>query len=181
MTRSLALITALGALALAAPAASAHPNCDKKRYVNDITVSHGRHIKHYRSYVTAVSTPQVRVYSTVGDDFGSIYYACWRASGHSHRLAVNTGGAQVYDAYVEGVQVQAKYVGFTYESRGEAPNNYDEWVVVDASTGQRVHDLKIPVDPMTPPHHSAMALMPDGTMAAVYWTPDGNAHIVTAG
>src|SRR4051794_41756415 len=111
MKRSLliALAAAAGALALTVPhLASAHsvPNCDTKRYVNDVTVSHGRHIKHYRSYVTAVSTPQVRVYSTLGDDFGSIYYACWRKTGHSHRLAVDTGGAQVYDAYVRNVQVQ---------------------------------------------------------------------------
>jgi hypothetical protein len=181
MKRSLALITALGALAVAVPAASAHPSCYSKRYVTDITVEHGRHIKHYRPYITTLSTAKVRVYSTVGDDFGSIYYACWRASGHSHRLAVNTGGAQVYDAYVEDVQVQDKYVGFTYESRGEAPNNYDEWVVVDATTGRRVQDLKIPVDASTPPHSTAMALRPDGTMAAIYWTADGSAHIATAG
>jgi hypothetical protein len=131
--------------------------------------------------VTAVSTPQVRVYSTVGDDFGSIYYACWRKTGRSHRLAVNTGGASVYDAFVMYPQIQGKYVGFTYDARGDEPNDYDEWVVVDASTGRRTQDVKMPVDPTTPPYNSAMALTSDGVMTPIYWTTDGNAHIAAGG
>jgi hypothetical protein len=131
-------------------------------------------------FASSVTTSQVRVFSTVGDDFGSIYYACWRKTGRSHRLAVNTGGAQVYDAYVENVQVQGKFVGFTYDARGDAPNNYDEFVVVDATTGKRVHDLKIPVPADSPPRPTAIALTPTGTMAAVYWTPDGVPHFATA-
>jgi hypothetical protein len=157
------------------------PNCDTKRYVSDITVSHGRHIKHYHSYVTAASTPQVRVYSTVGDDFGSIYYSCWRKTGRSYRLAVNTGGAQVYDAYVKDVQVQGAYVGFTYDARGDAPSNYDEFVVVHASTGHRTQDVKVDVPEGTPARDTALALTPTGRMAPVYWTSDGTAHFATTG
>jgi hypothetical protein len=130
-------------------------------------------------FVSAVTTSQVRVFSTRRDDFGSIYYACWRKTGRSHRLAVDTGGAQVYDAFVKDVQVQGKYVGFTYDARGDAPSNYDEFVVVDASTGKRVHDLKVPVAEGTPARDTAIALTSTGTMAAVYWTADGVPHFAT--
>lgn len=149
------------------------PNCDTKRYVTTITFRHGHRVKHYARFRTAVASSQVRVYSTVGDDFMSVYYTCWYGTGRSHRLAANTSGADVYDAYVKNIQIAGRYVAYTYSASGDAPDNYDRFAVVDAKTGRVVRSLTVqqPEGDRVPP---AIALL--GPDAIAYWSQGGVAH-----
>jgi hypothetical protein len=136
--------TVVLALTASAPAkARPVPNCDTKRHVTTITFRNGHRVKHYARYLTAAASAKVRVYSTVGDDFLSVYYTCWYETGRSHRLAGNTSGAGVYDAYVKDVQIQGRYLAYTYSASGDEPDNYDRFAVVDAAKGRVVRDIKV--------------------------------------
>ncbi len=115
-------------------------------------------------YITLASSARIRVYSTNGNTFGTMFYACWRATGHSHRFAENSGGADDFDASVGQIQVRRRFAAFSYSAFNNPAVHYDRFAVIDVSTGRLVRDitLQTPAEDGVP---TGLALADSGAIA----------------
>jgi hypothetical protein len=140
------LFTALAAAALLAIATPSPASADRYRRIRCHPAAHlvtaklrGFHRRfRLRNLVTVRVNKRVWIARYGSGDFGTNYFACWKPNGHGHLLGINSGGADVTDAFLSDFALAGRYVAFYLPGRGD--ENYDRFRSVDARTGRVLRD-----------------------------------------
>jgi hypothetical protein len=159
-----------------APSGAAHASsadrvqgrCDPQHHV--IHLAHGT----ITGLQTVAQTQRIWVARTPRD-FGAEYFACWKPTHRARRIAFNSGGAAVTDAFVDSVTLNGRYVAFHIGAAGD--ENYDRFESFDVSTLRLRRDTgKVPA---TPPATRQTALAVTST-GALGWVAASTLHATDA-
>jgi hypothetical protein len=167
----LAVLAATIAPSAAAHASSAHRvvgRCDPQHHV--MHVAHGT----ITGLRTIAQTQRIWVARTPRD-FGAELFACWKPTHRARRIAFNSGGAAVTDAFVDSVTLNGRYVAFHIGAAGD--ENYDRFESFDVSTLRQRRDTG-KVAAMAPaPRQTALAVTSTGALG---WVAASTLHATDA-
>ena len=128
------------------------------------------HCAHAAGTAPLVTHRDVAVYRTAAVDFGARLYACWRPTGRTMVLHVNTGGAAVTDVIFDRhVAVTGSVAAFQVNASGD--RNHDVARSFDVRSGRRLKTSGIVQRPAGPAQ-SARAIATNAR-GAVVWLAGG--------